>query len=137
MKLIVAGTRTLNPSSRVIADGLKQIGFDDSRDIVLQGGAKGVDLAAVAYCENMGIECIQYDADWNNLVVPDAVIKTNSYGKRYNAKAGHDRNALMAQDADALLLIWTGDKMKSPGSFNMKTQMIAMNKPFHEIIIKD
>jgi hypothetical protein len=39
----------------------------------------------------------------------------------------------MAEYADALLLIWDG---KSRGSLNMKQQMLKLEKPVYEVIVK-
>jgi hypothetical protein len=63
-----------------------------------------------------GYELVQYPAAWEDLTTPGAVIKTRRDGKQYNAKAGLDRNLLMAQNADAAIIFWDG---KSTGSKNM------------------
>ena len=64
----------------------------------------------------------QFPADWNNITVPGAVIKYNSYGK-YNALAGHQRNAKMGDYADALIAVWNG---KSTGTRNMIKYMKSL-----------
>ena len=53
----------------------------------------------------------------------------NEWGR----KAGPLRNEEMAKYADQLILIWDG---KSPGSRNMKENMQKLDKPVHEVIIK-
>lgn len=133
MKIIIAGTRTLYPDSEVFDIALEDLGFNFERDEVIQGGASGVDRCAKEYCESMGVSYTEYKADWDDISKPDAIIRYRN-GKPYNAKAGSDRNALMAQDGDILLLIWDG---KSPGSKNMKAQMKALGKKVHEIIIEE
>jgi hypothetical protein len=39
----------------------------------------------------------------------------------------------MAEEADALLLIWDGE---SKGSANMKKEMLFKNKPVYEVILR-
>lgn len=54
------------------------------------------------------------------------------WGKHGKA-AGPIRNKQMAEYADALLLIWDGE---SKGSKNMKEEMLKLNKPVYEFIVK-
>jgi hypothetical protein len=51
------------------------------------------------------------------LNVPGAIIKSNRYGE-YNAKAGFDRNELMAANATHLIAFWNGTK-KNSGTYSM------------------
>jgi len=132
MIVCIAGSRHLFVDDEQIKEALEAINFNSEADTIIQGGAPGIDECAKMYALDREISHIEYKADWNDISKPDAVIKINKFGKRYNAKAGHDRNAMMAEDADILILFWTG---KSPGSKNMKIQMIALNKLIHEIII--
>jgi hypothetical protein len=53
--------------------------------------------------------------------------------KTLGRKAGPLRNREMAEYADALLLIWDG---QSAGSRSMLTQMIGVNKPIYEVILR-
>jgi hypothetical protein len=39
----------------------------------------------------------------------------------------------MAEEGDELLIIWDGE---SKGSANMKSQMLLLKKPVHEIILR-
>lgn len=52
---------------------------------------------------------------------------------KFGKAAGHIRNKQMAEEADALLLIWDGE---SKGSANMKKEMLFKNKPVYEVILK-
>jgi hypothetical protein len=56
--------------------------------------------------------------------------------KKFGKSAGPIRNKQMAEEADALLLIWTGDEETSPGSANMKKEMLFKNKPVYEVILR-
>ena len=51
-----------------------------------------------------GIPIKPFPAKWDDLEAPGAVIRVNSWGKKYNAKAGIDRNAEMIEEADAVAL---------------------------------
>lgn len=131
MKLIIAGSRTLNPDMETIHNAITKRNLSITQ--VVSGKATGVDTAGEAYAKHYGISVQCFPADWDDLSVKGAVIKTNSFGKKYNAVAGHNRNRKMAEYADALLLIWDG---KSTGSANMKAEMLKTGKPVFEVIIK-
>lgn len=53
--------------------------------------------------------------------------------EKFGKVAGHIRNKQMAEEGDALLLIWDGE---SKGSANMKDNMIKLGKPVYEVILK-
>jgi hypothetical protein len=75
----------------------------------------------------------EFPAQWDNISAPGAVIKTNNYGKKYNAKAGMDRNMAMARYADAAIVIMK--KSGSNGSENMIKCMQMLNKPVNIILV--
>jgi glycerophosphoryl diester phosphodiesterase len=64
-------------------------------------------------------------ADWDNITVPGALIRTRKDGKEYNALAGPMRNEQMAQYADALIAVWNG---VSTGTGDMIDRMRKYNK---------
>ena len=82
---------------------------------IISGGAKGADTLAIQYAKLRNIKYKEYQADWSNLFVPNARIKTGMYGK-YNANAGFDRNDLMAYQASHCVAFWDG---KSNGTQHM------------------
>lgn len=114
MKLIIAGSRTLNPSIDFIRDSIVSLALPDITEVVC-GGARGVDEAGRLFARRWGIPVALFTPDW-------------SVGK----KAGPLRNAAMAKHGDALLLIWDGT---SKGSKSMKTLMESTGKPVYEIIL--
>lgn len=122
MKLIVAGTRTFNEYDvlDMIDPALAFFNIDKKliKEIV-SGTADGVDRAGEIYQEHNeeSMELQEFKPDWG----------------RFKKKAGHIRNGEMAQYGDALLLFWDGE---SPGSKNMKKQMLQAGKPVYEIILK-
>lgn len=120
MKVIIAGSRTLNNSKFIeiavaqafnlwISNDQENYGYYLNPEIV-SGGAQGVDFLAELYAKKNGLIFTEFKADWNQ------------YGKR----AGMIRNGEMANYADALIAIWDG---KSRGTFHMIGEMVAKNKP--------
>lgn len=127
-KLIVAGGRDFNDYDRlhaVLFDIAERAGNDVEVSLV-SGMAQGADKLAHHFAQQENVVCYEFPADWDNLDAPGAVIRTNRYGKQYNAKAGHDRNAAMAEVADGLLAFWDG---RSTGTKNMIETMQQMGKP--------
>lgn len=131
MKLIIAGSRTLNVSANFIDEiiSLNNIYVAE----VVSGGARGIDAAGEEW------------ARFNNHNVPVVLISSQKARSRVSFKvfeadweehgkaAGPIRNKQMAEYADALLLIWDG---QSKGSTNMKHEMEKLKKPIYEVIIK-
>lgn len=84
---------------------------------IVSGGAKGIDSVGEEFANDSHILVNRFDADW----------------EKHGKAAGPIRNKKMAEYADALLLIWDG---KSKGSANMKKEMLLLNKPIYEVILK-
>ena len=99
MKVIIAGSRTFNDYNRLCK--WCDIYLQNTKDIeVVCGMAKGADLLGKKYAEEKGYEIKEFPADWD------------LFGK----KAGHIRNAKMANYADTLIAFWDS---KSTGTLNM------------------
>jgi hypothetical protein len=87
--------------------------------LIVSGGGGGVDKAAEDVArEFTGRAALVFQADWN------------AYGRA----AGPKRNALIAQKADALLLVWNE---RSPGSADVKTRFDKVYKPVLQIIVDE
>lgn len=117
MKLIIAGSRDLQVPVEFIDGCLFTFKFPTE---LVSGCAKGIDECGLnwAKTQNSGNFPIKkFYPDWG------------THGK----KAGPIRNKQMAEYADELLLIWDGE---SKGSKNMKEEMLKLNKPVYEFIIK-
>ena len=109
----------------IVAGSRKGINYDDVRQAmqdapwlittILSGKAQGADELGEQVANHFNIPVDSYPADWADIDAPDAVIKKNQYGF-YNAIAGHQRNEKMAENGEALILIWDG---KSTGSADM------------------
>lgn len=119
MKIIIAGGRKFQAYDLLKLSVDKFIRENDipkETICILGGEAPGADLLGKKYAHQRGFKYKGYQALWDNLNTPGAVIKTNNYGKLYNAMAGHDRNLKMALDGDWLIAFWDG---YSPGTKNM------------------
>lgn len=128
MKLIIAGSRTIELEPKLLLSILERLTetspfFNDFDDLeVVSGTAGGMDRSGEKFVgwytsTQAYISLKKFPADWN------------THGKA----AGHIRNKQMAEYSDALLLVWDGE---SKGSANMKNEMLSLNKPVFEIIMR-
>lgn len=113
MKVIIAGSRTIE-DYRTVGQAITASKFKITE--VVCGCAIGVDRIGQVWAIANGIPVKEMPADWN----------------KNGKSAGPRRNALMAEYADAAIIVWDG---KSPGSANMIKQMQKLGKPYFEEII--
>lgn len=116
MRVIIAGSRTILEPKEV-EKAVEQSPFYKKITIILCGDARGVDFLGQLYGEYHGIPVEHYPAQWNQ------------YGK----SAGYRRNEQMAQNADALILVWDG---QSKGSDHMLEIAKRYNLEIYERIVK-
>lgn len=126
MKIAIVGSRNF-PSPEKIRKYMQALPKDT---IIVSGGAPGVDLIAEKLADELGLQKEIYHADWNNLSEPDALIKTNKYGKKYDARAGHRRNSQIVQAADKIVAFWDG---KSTGTQDTIKKANLSGKPCHVV----
>jgi hypothetical protein len=120
MKLIIAGSRNMFVHPEFINEVCSVSGIYGNYLIkeIVSGCAEGIDNSGEEFAFwNGNIQVKRFYADWEE------------YGKA----AGPIRNKEMAEYADTLLLIWDGE---SKGSANMKKEMLALNKPVYEVILR-
>jgi hypothetical protein len=89
MKCIIAGSRTITDPLE-LEKAIKLSGF--SIDLVISGGAKGVDQLGIDWAGINGISVKIFKPDW----------------KKYGKAAGPIRNSNMAEEAEGLILCWDG-----------------------------
>lgn len=124
VRLIIAGGRDFNdygiayPRLDFMLENIPK-----SDIIIVEGGALGADRVGRNYAIDRGLAFKTFDADWDNIDVIGAVVRVNRKGKKYNAKAGHDRNQEMAEAATHLIAFWDG---KSTGTKDMITRAEIM-----------
>jgi len=119
-RAIICGPRNFNDYKEV-CKAIESTQLDISE--IVHGDATGVDTLAGDYANEKKISCKVFPANWNDLTAPGATIKVNTFGKKYNAKAGFDRNKKTAQYAseneDGKIPVCISIKMNTPGTDNM------------------
>lgn len=105
MKVVIAGPRTFDNYDKV-CDAIKKSKFKITE--VVSGNAKGADALGEKWARENKKKLKLFPADWNNINREGAVVKKNSWGKKYDAHAGFHRNEQMAMYADALIAIDEG-----------------------------
>lgn len=122
MRIIIAGSRTITGKAgamEVMKAFMEAVAEWDSHEVteIVTGGAKGVDELGKRFAEKFGIAHKEFPADWD------------THGKR----AGYLRNVEMAENADALVLVWDG---QSKGSRMMKEIAEGQALLVHERVVK-
>ncbi len=102
MKIVIFGSRDFKDYP-YLKQKMEEILIKHGWEItsVLCGDAQGADALGDRWAKSQKIPVEHFPAKWDDLDTPGAIIKTNKFGKEYNAKAGHDRNKLMGEEADA------------------------------------
>jgi hypothetical protein len=103
MKVIVAGSRTIYDYA-VVKDAIEKSGFEITE--LVSGGARGVDRLGERYAEENSIPTKVFIPKWDK------------YGKR----AGYLRNEMMANYADACIMVWNGFSLGSRMMFELAQQ---------------
>lgn len=134
MKVIVAGSRHITDYllvSQIISNTLSK--YNISVTEIVSGCAAGPDTLGEQWALENGVKVEPFEAEWDNISVPNARIKTNKWGKEYNAIAGFQRNERMAEYADVLIAIWDG---QSSGTRDMISRAKKHNLIVFEYITK-
>jgi hypothetical protein len=117
--IVVAGSRDYNDYDQ-FKDLLEEYlirEFPRNTIIFITGKArKGPDDMIIRWCRENGRAWTEFAADWDDISVPGAFVKRNRMGVMYNARAGHMRNAKMAEAGTRVLAFWD---CSSPGTKNM------------------
>lgn len=112
MKVIIAGGRDITDYNLVFKAYIAS-GYTATE--IVSGGARGVDTLGEQLAKSTSIALKVFPADWD----------------RHGKRAGHIRNAQMADYADALIAIWDG---VSKGTGNMIQQ--AQRKKLQVFVYK-
>lgn len=113
MRVIIAGSRTIKDKV-VVAQAIQESMYDITE--IISGGAGGVDHCGKVLGNEMGIPVRRYLPDWD----------------RHGKAAGPIRNQVMAENADALILVWDGH---SPGSKSMREIALSKKLLLYEKIV--
>lgn len=66
--------------------------------VVIEGEASGADTLGKEWAEARGQKVEPYHAMWHDISHPDALIRTTTSGRKYDARAGHRRNQRMLDE---------------------------------------
>lgn len=130
MKLIVAGGRDFKDFEY----GFKCIdhmtkNYDKDKITIVCGRALGGDECGRQWYlkhKHEGVKIEYFVPEWENLDVPNVRVKTNRYGKKYNAAAGMTRNHLMGDTGTHLIAF---HDLTSKGTADMISYMRNLSKP--------
>ena len=114
MRVIIAGSRTITDPLE-LEKAIKLSGFIITE--VISGGASGVDKLGIDWANANGKPVKVFLPDW----------------KTYSKAAGPIRNGIMADNADALIIVWDG---KSRGSASMIEKASAKNLKMYIHLVK-
>ena len=114
MRVIIAGSRSITDYP-IVVNAIANSRFNISE--VICGMARGVDSQGLRYAITNGIPYRKFPADWN----------------RYGRSAGHRRNKQMADNADALILVWDG---VSHGSANMLEIANSKGLKVYQVVVE-
>lgn len=136
-RILIAGTRSYDDTDHFNKTMEEIIGsFKGKGEVAFISGAapSGADKLIIDWCVEHNYPCCLFKADWDNIDTKEAIVKTNSSGKKYNAMAGFERNEQMAEYASQGYLFW--DK-KSSGTKDMLARLKAKHIPFLLIILTE
>ncbi len=130
MNLIVAGGRDFSNFDY----GFKVLDFVTKNTpkesiTIICGKCRGGDKCGEEWYKlhkHEGVKIKDFIPEWDDISKPCAVIRTNRFGKKYNAKAGMDRNHEMGDVGTHLVAFHNG---VSKGTKDMINYMTKLNKP--------
>lgn len=120
MKVVIAGTRYVDPVSK--------IPFDDYGLVIQAVQRSGYTIKEVVSGQAIGVDKLgEMWAQANDCEIRYMPVTPQEWTK-YGKAAGPMRNRRMAEYCDAAVIIWDG---VSPGTRNMIDEMIRVKKPYY------
>ena len=108
MKIAIVGSRTFNDYYYFGDELLRRVSLSDM-DVIISGGAKGVDKLAEDFAKANDIPFKEFKANW----------------EKYGKGAGFIRNSLIVEKADMVIAFWDG---KSTGTKDSIDKAIKKRK---------
>lgn len=122
MRVIVAGGRDTDLTEEDKAYLISKV-KDGTITTLVSGEAAGIDIQAHKLLKHL-VPVDPYPALWDDLTVEPCLVKYNKFGKAYNACAGNNRNLLMANNAEGLIVFDGGrgsmDMLKTSKKLGLK-----------------
>jgi hypothetical protein len=129
INIIFAGGRDFTNeyiALEIVIDAYKKGFISQFNELIgLSGKAIGADTTFSKVLSSNGVQVLEYPAKWNDLDAEPMQKATNKYGTPYNRLAGFNRNRLMADIGEKLVVAWNG----SAGTKHMIETMIKRDKP--------
>ena len=110
MKIAIVGSRDFSDMDFARWKIYRFLDERKRQDIVVSGGARGIDSLAEEVVKQMGMTCTVYEADW----------------QKYGKQAGFIRNRSIINGADYIIAFWDG---KSKGTKHSIDLALEQNKP--------
>lgn len=108
MRVLVCGGRNFRSRAQVSRE-LDRLHAEHPIAALMQGGATGADQFAKEWAMTKPeIQRFECKAKWTDLSHADAIIRTRRDGTKYDAKAGHRRNARMLEWTPDLVVAFPG-----------------------------
>lgn len=107
--LIIAGSRKVNEQDLTLIENAVAVFLKENNlklsDItsVVSGTCEGGDILGENWAKKNKIKIKRFPANWNDITVEGAVVKTNKWGKKYNAAAGGLRNQQMVDISNGFI----------------------------------
>ncbi len=128
MIFIVCGGRDYH-NRQMVYRGLDHYHAKYGISLIVEGGAEGADKAARLWAIKNHVPFETVEADWNDIDVPGAVVRTHNDGTMYNAAAGGMRNQQMIDDytPDGLIYFPGGSGTENMKQKAIKHQLLYLN----------
>ena len=107
LKIGVVGSRKFT-DYRFLCDELDGCRWLWGDFTVVSGGAKGADTLAVRWANERGLPFLVFEAQWEDLSHPDALLKQRTDGTVYDVYAGFRRNQTIVDSSDKMVAFWDG-----------------------------
>lgn len=129
MNVAVIGSRAFNNRDYVfrVLDRLRKTYGDIT---VISGGATGADTLAEQWAKQRGLRPIVFPAKWDDLSHPDALVRVNKKGRKYDARAGMRRNKDIINLAHMVIAFMDPDS-PTPGTSNSISLAKAKGVPVY------
>lgn len=117
IRLAIIGSRSFTNYSLLKATIYENFDISDI-DLIVSGSAPGADSLGELFAKEMDIPTKLFPAKWNDLTHPDARIKINKYGKKYDANAGFRRNKDIVNNSDVVMAFRVNNSPGTTDSIN-------------------